>query len=71
MSARELNSALQGHLHHDHSLTHADIALILLAEIGYHKDEDFREHLPLLFHVIFVSMDSSEDTAKTLSNFTC
>ncbi|KAL7221486.1 hypothetical protein ACSBR1_023443 [Camellia fascicularis] len=59
VSARELQSALQGH--QQHSLTHADIALILLAEIAYENDEDFREHLPLLFHVTFVSMDSSED----------
>ncbi|KAL4577336.1 hypothetical protein LXL04_013444 [Taraxacum kok-saghyz] len=59
VSARELHTALQGH--QQHSLTHADIALILLAEIAYENDEDFREHLPLLFHVTFVSMDSSED----------
>ncbi|KAK1383473.1 cell polarity protein mor2 [Heracleum sosnowskyi] len=59
ISAKELQSALQGH--QQHSLTHADIALILLAEIAYENDEDFREHLPLLFHVTFVSMDSSED----------
>ncbi|KAF5735639.1 protein furry [Tripterygium wilfordii] len=59
VSAKELQSALQGH--QQHSLTQADIALILLAEIAYENDEDFREHLPLLFHVTFVSMDSSED----------
>ncbi|KAM0039800.1 putative Cell morphogenesis protein [Helianthus debilis subsp. tardiflorus] len=59
VNAKELHSALQGH--QLHSLTHADIALILLAEIAYENDEDFREHLPLLFHVTFVSMDSSED----------
>ncbi|KAG9149466.1 hypothetical protein Leryth_023324 [Lithospermum erythrorhizon] len=59
VSAKELQAALQGH--EQHSLTHADIALILLAEIAYENDEDFREHLPLLFHVTFVSMDSSED----------
>ncbi|PRQ49082.1 putative Cell morphogenesis central region [Rosa chinensis] len=59
ISTKELQSALQGH--QQHSLTHADIALILLAEIAYENDEDFREHLPLLFHVTFVSMDSSED----------
>eukprot|EP00897_Mesotaenium_endlicherianum_P002114 jgi/Mesen1/1930/ME000146S01025 len=41
-------------------LSRADIALILLAEIAYENDEDFRNHLPLLFHVAFVSMDSSE-----------
>lgn len=58
VNAKELQSALQGH---QHSLTQADIALILLAEIAYENDEDFREHLPLLFHVTFVSMDSSED----------
>ncbi|KAK1410220.1 hypothetical protein QVD17_36755 [Tagetes erecta] len=61
VSARELNTALQGQHYRQHSLTHADIALILLAEIAYENDEDFREHLPLLFHVTFVSMDSSED----------
>ncbi|CAM8994511.1 unnamed protein product [Rhodiola kirilowii] len=59
VNANELQSALQGH--QQHSLTHADIALILLAEIAYENDEDFRHHLPLLFHVTFVSMDSSED----------
>ncbi|XP_052197088.1 uncharacterized protein LOC127804284 isoform X2 [Diospyros lotus] len=59
VNAKELQSALQGH--QQHSLTHADIALILLAEIAYENDEDFREHLPLLFHVTFVLMDSSED----------
>ncbi|GKA17859.1 furry homolog-like protein [Tanacetum coccineum] len=61
VSVRELNSALQGRRHHDRSLSHADIALILLAEIAHEIGEDFREHLPLLFHVTFVSMDSSED----------
>ncbi|KAK1274267.1 hypothetical protein QJS04_geneDACA009878 [Acorus gramineus] len=56
----ELQSALlKGQ--HQHQLSRADIALILLAEIAYENDEDFREHLPLLFHVVFVSMDSSED----------
>ncbi|KAL8546139.1 hypothetical protein ACS0TY_006023 [Phlomoides rotata] len=59
INAKELQSALQGH--QQHTLTQADIALILLAEIAYENDEDFREHLPLLFHVTFVSMDSSED----------
>lgn len=54
----DLQSALQ--VHH-HWLSRADIALILLAEIAYENDEDFRGHLPLLFHVTFVSMDSSED----------
>ncbi|KAK8310529.1 hypothetical protein V6Z12_D02G192500 [Gossypium hirsutum] len=49
VNAKELQSALQGH--QQHSLTRADIALILLAEIAYENDEDFREHLPLLFHV--------------------
>ncbi|XXG60233.1 hypothetical protein AAC387_Pa04g2195 [Persea americana] len=60
-NAGELSSAsaLSGHLHH--SLSRADIALILLAEIAYENDEDFRGHLPLLFHVTFVSMDSSEE----------
>ncbi|KAK1325349.1 hypothetical protein QJS10_CPA01g00159 [Acorus calamus] len=56
----ELQSALlKGQ--HQHQLSRADIALILLTEIAYENDEDFREHLPLLFHVVFVSMDSSED----------
>ncbi|KAG8384559.1 hypothetical protein BUALT_Bualt04G0130400 [Buddleja alternifolia] len=59
VNAKDLQSALQGH--QQHTLTQADIALILLAEIAYENDEDFREHLPLLFHVTFVSMDSSED----------
>ncbi|KAL8137973.1 hypothetical protein V2J09_003974 [Rumex salicifolius] len=60
VSAKELLSALQGH-QQQHSLSRADIALILLAEIAYENDEDFRQYLPLLFHVTFVSMDSSED----------
>ncbi|KAJ1382007.1 Cell morphogenesis central region [Sesbania bispinosa] len=59
VNAKELQPALQGH--QQHSLTHADIALILLAKIAYENDEDFRQYPPLLFHVIFVSMDSSED----------
>ncbi|RWW58044.1 hypothetical protein BHE74_00035123, partial [Ensete ventricosum] len=59
ISASELQSALQGH--QQHLLSRADIALILLAEIAYENDEDFREHLPLLFHLTCVSMDSSED----------
>ncbi|KAG6481412.1 hypothetical protein ZIOFF_058013 [Zingiber officinale] len=59
INASELQSALQGH--QQHLLSRADIALILLAEIAYENDEDFREHLPLLFHVTCVSMDSSED----------
>lgn len=59
VNAGELSSALSGHS--QHTLSRADIALILLAEIAYENDEDFRGHLPLLFHVIFVSMDSSED----------
>lgn len=58
VTAGELQSALQGH---HHWLSRADIALVLLAEIAYENDEDFRGHLPLLFHVTFVSMDSSED----------
>ncbi|XP_020250386.1 uncharacterized protein LOC109827782 isoform X2 [Asparagus officinalis] len=59
INANELQSALQGH--NQHQLSSADIALILLAEIAYENDEDFRENLPLLFHVTCVSMDSSED----------
>lgn len=43
------------------ALSRADLALILLAEIAYENDEDFRGHLPLLFHVAFVSMDSPSD----------
>ncbi|PKA53442.1 hypothetical protein AXF42_Ash012384 [Apostasia shenzhenica] len=58
INASELQSALQGH---QHLLSRADIALILLAEIAYENDEDFRENLPLLFHVTCVSMDSSDD----------
>lgn len=59
INASELQSALQGQ--NQHLLSRADIALILLAEIAYENDEDFRENLPLLFHVTCVSMDSSED----------
>eukprot|EP00850_Spirogloea_muscicola_P018806 SM000176S03137 [mRNA] locus=s176:102016:119238:- [translate_table: standard] len=43
-----------------HWVSRAGIALILLAEIAYENDEDFRPHLPLLFHVTFVSMDSTQ-----------
>ena len=35
--------------------------MILLAEIAYQNVDDFREHALRLFHVTFVSMDSSED----------
>ncbi|KAJ3672294.1 hypothetical protein LUZ60_007015 [Juncus effusus] len=59
INATELQSALQGH--NQHLVSRADISLILLAEIAYENDEDFRENLPLLFHVTCVSMDSSED----------
>lgn len=38
-------------------LTRSDLALILLAEIAYENDEDFRGHLPLLFHATFILMD--------------
>lgn len=31
-----------------------------MAEIAYEHDEDFRSHLPLLFHAAITSMDSSE-----------
>lgn len=63
INASELQSALQGH--NQHQLSRADIALILLAEIAYENDEDFRGNLPLLFHVTCVSMDSSEDLVLT------
>jgi len=52
VNAKELRSA---------HLTHSNITLFLLSEISYENGEDFRQYLPLLFHVIFVSMDSSED----------
>eukprot|EP00898_Chlorokybus_atmophyticus_P003403 jgi/Chlat1/4063/Chrsp26S04002 len=42
------------------SLSRADIALILLAEVAYEHDEDFRGHLPFLFHLAVVVMDSPE-----------
>lgn len=41
-------------------LTRPDFALILLAEIAYENDEDFRPHLPLLFHTALMLLDSPE-----------
>jgi len=38
-------------------LTRSDLALIRPAEIAYENDEDFRGHLPLLFHATFVLTD--------------
>jgi len=34
--------------------------MCLLAEVAYEHDEDFRSHLPLLFHAIMIAMDSPE-----------
>eukprot|EP00976_Prorocentrum_cordatum_P102082 1192903-Prorocentrum_minimum.AAC.2 len=42
------------------TLSRADLALVLLAEVAFGHDEVFRAHLPLLFHVVLVSMDSVE-----------
>ena len=34
--------------------------MCLLAEVAYEHDEDFRSHLPLLFHATLIAMDSPE-----------
>lgn len=36
------------------------LAMCLLAEVAYENDEDFRSHLPLLFHATITAMDSAE-----------
>ena len=41
-------------------LMRAEVAVCLLAEVAYEHDEDFRGHLPLLFHSMLLLMDSSE-----------
>ncbi|KAL0053523.1 hypothetical protein WJX82_006983 [Trebouxia sp. C0006] len=41
-------------------LTRPQLAMCLLAEVAYEHDEDFRSHLPLLFHAIMIAMDSPE-----------
>ena len=46
-------------------LARPDFALILLAEIAYENDEDFRPHLPLLFHTAFLMLDSPEPLVLT------
>ena len=38
----------------------AEVAVCLLAEIAYEHDEDFRSHLPLLFHTMLLLMDSTD-----------
>lgn len=41
-------------------LNRPQLAMCLLAEVAYEHDEDFRSHLPLLFHATITAMDSSE-----------
>ncbi|KAK9829934.1 hypothetical protein WJX72_008722 [[Myrmecia] bisecta] len=41
-------------------LSRPELAMCLLAEIAYEHDEDFRSHLPLLFHATLIVMDSAE-----------
>ena len=36
------------------------MAVCLLAEVAYEHDEDFRGHLPLLFHSMLLLMDSTD-----------
>lgn len=38
----------------------AEVAVCLLAEVAYEHDEDFRGHLPLLFHAMLLLMDSTD-----------
>lgn len=38
----------------------AEVAVCLLAEVAYEHDEDFRGHLPLLFHSMLLLMDSTD-----------
>eukprot|EP00873_Tetraselmis_striata_P016178 jgi/Tetstr1/436442/TSEL_025271.t1 len=45
-------------------LTRAELSLCLLAEVAYEHDEDFRSHLPLLFHMSLICMDASEPTVS-------
>lgn len=39
----------------------AEVAVCLLAEVAYEHDEDFRGHLPLLFHTMLLLMDSTDN----------
>lgn len=41
-------------------LARPQLAMCLLAEVAYEHDEDFRSHLPLLFHATVTAMDSAE-----------
>lgn len=41
-------------------LTRPQLAMCLIAEVAYEHDEDFRSHLPLLFHATITAMDSAE-----------
>lgn len=41
-------------------LTRPQLSMCLLAEVAYEHDEDFRSHLPLLFHATITAMDSPE-----------
>ncbi|KAL3146697.1 hypothetical protein ABBQ32_000921 [Trebouxia sp. C0010 RCD-2024] len=41
-------------------LSRPQLAMCLLAEVAYEHDEDFRSHLPLLFHATVTAMDSAE-----------
>ena len=41
-------------------LSRPQLGMCLLAEVAYEHDEDFRSHLPLLFHATITGMDSAE-----------
>ena len=41
-------------------LSRPELALCLTAEVAYEHDEDFRGHLPLLFHATLTAMDAPE-----------
>lgn len=45
-------------------LQRADVAICMLAEIAYEKGDAFSDHVPLLFHLCVVCMDSLEPVVR-------
>ena len=45
-------------------LQRADVAVCMLAEIAYEQGDKFSDHVPLLFHMCVVCMDSLEQVVR-------
>jgi len=45
-------------------LQRADVSICMLAEIAYEQGEEFNDHVPLLFHLCVVCMDSLEPVVR-------